>query len=152
MKKLVVLSILSIIVYNIIVEIDDVYNPSDSGDMMFLNYKITNYKASHGDIKSKWKMLAYYKYNDDLQSDGKGISNLISEIIKSGYGGLKNGGDQITIDLVNECSRKRHITPKDVGQLFDIIKVHGGGLTEIGSKIELKWKNDEYPGCKYKFE
>ena len=152
MKKLAFFAILIIIAYNMAVEIDDVYNPSDSGDMMFLNYRITNYKALHGDIKSKWKMLAYHQYNDDLQHDGRETANLISEIIKNGYGGLKNGGDQIVIDLINECSRKRHINPNDVRHLFDSIKSQGGGLTENGEKIEIKWKGNDYKECKYKIE
>lgn len=148
MKKFFIFAAFIMFIYNIAVEIDDVYNPSDSGDMMWLNYKLTKYKADHGDVKSKWHLLAYYQYNDDL-TKGKEIAVLIMEMIRNGYGGLKNGGEGVVIDLINECIKGRVITSLDVFEAFRLIKTKGGGLTELGKKIEEKWENDEYKNCKF---
>lgn len=148
MKKFFIFSVFILFIYNIAVEIDDVYSPSDSGDMMWLNYKLTEYKANHGDVESKWRLLAYYQYNDDLPK-GKEIASLIMDIIGNGYGGLKNGGEGVVVELINECIKGRVITSLDVFEAFRLIKIKGGGLTEVGKKIEKKWKNGDYENCKF---
>ena len=138
--------ILSIIGYNIFMEIDDMINPSDSGDMMWLNYEVTKYKEKIGDLKSKWHLLAYYKYNDDNKR-GEEIAGLIMDIINMGYGGLKNGGEGVVIDLIDECKKGRRINPVNVANAFELIKNIGGGLTALGQEIEARWQHGEFSGC-----
>jgi len=149
MKKFFIISLFIIIAYNIAAEINDVYNPSDSGDMKWLNYKITESNAKRGDIKSKWHLLNYYLYNDDLNdlTKGRKIGSLIIEIINDNYGGVKNGGDGIVINLIDECSRKRVINPKDVADAFETIKKTGGGLTPLGKDLEVRWRKGNFSNC-----
>lgn len=134
------------ILLDFISEINDVYNPSDSGDMRSLNYEITRYKANHGDIKSKLHLLVYYQYNDDNLRGGE-IAGLLKDIVGQGYGGMKNGSDGVTVDLINECRMGRLIKPSDVADAFEMIKTVGGGLTQLGQDIEKRWHNGEFPNC-----
>ena len=149
MRKFFIISLIIIIAYNIATEINDVYNPSDSGDMKWLNYKITESNAKHGDIKSKLHLLNYHLYNDDLNDliKGRKIGNLIIELIHDGQGGVKNGGDGIVIDLIDECSRKRIINPNDVADAFETIKRTGGGLTPLGKDLEARWQKGNFSNC-----
>ncbi len=145
MKKAFII-FLALLFFGIFISIKDIQNPSDSGDMNWLHYEITKYKANHGDMKSKWHLLAYYQYNDDF-SRGEEIANLILEIIKYGYGGLKNGGDGIVVNLIDECRMGRLIQPKNVAEALELIKSKGGGLTELGLDIETRWQKGAFPGC-----
>lgn len=146
MKRIFVAIVGAFFLLTILATIEGIQNPSDSGDMNWLNYEITKYKANHGDMKSKWHLLAYYQYNDDL-SRGEEIANLIMEIIKNGYGGSNKGGDGIIANLIDECRMKRLITPLNVAEAFEFIKTNGGGLTNIGRDIETRWQKGEFPGC-----
>lgn len=149
MKKILKFFLWLLIIFillDFISEINDVYNPSDSGDMRSLNYEITRYKANHGDIKSKLHLLAYYQYNDD-NLRGAEIAGLLKDIVGQGYGGMKNGRDGLTVDLINECEKNRLFKPSDVADAFEMIKTVGGGLTPLGQDIETRWQKGAFPGC-----
>ena len=134
------------LLFLIFAEFENIRNPSDSGDMKWLNYEITKYKANRGDIRSKWHLLAFYKYNDDF-SKGAEIASLIIEIINDGYGGLTKGGEGVVIDLIEECKMGRLIKPLNVEQAFELIKTNGGGLTRLGQDIEMRWHKGDFIGC-----
>lgn len=39
MKKFIIIDVITIAIYNIFIEVEDIVYPSDSGDMMWLNIK-----------------------------------------------------------------------------------------------------------------
>lgn len=130
----------------IYLEIENIFNPSDSGDMRWVNYEITKFKANRGDIKSKTHLLIYYQYNDD-NLRGAEIAGLLKDIVGQGYGGVKNGGDGVTAHLINECEYRRLFKPSDVADAFEMIKTVGGGLTPLGQNLEKRWRNGDFPNC-----
>lgn len=146
MKKIFVGLSVTFLVGFISLEIENIFNPSDSGDMRWVNYEITEYKANRGDVKSKIQLLIYYQYNDNNLRGGE-IADLLKDIVDRGYGGVKNGGDGVVVDLINECEKRRLFKPSDVADAFKMIKTAGGGLTSLGYDIEKRWRNGDFPNC-----
>lgn len=148
MKKFIIMAAITIAAYNIFMEIDDIVHPSDSGDMMWLNYQINKHMAENGNVRSKMKMLSYYLYNDPLGRDLE-IKKILMEIFEAKYGGKNNGGDSFVIEITNRCQLQKSVSPTDVQKAFKTIQFEGGGLTEQGQIIYEKWKNGEFAGCPY---
>lgn len=146
MKKIFIGLSVIFLVGLISLEIENIFNPSDSGDMRWVNYQIKKYKANRGDIKSKVHLLIYYQYNDNNMRGGE-IANLLKDIVGRGYGGVKNGGDGVVVDLINECEKRRLFKPSDVADAFEMIKIAGGGLTPLGQDLEKRWRNGDFPNC-----
>ena len=146
MKKIFIGLFVFFIVGIIYLEIENIFNPSDSGDIRWMNYEITKFKANRGDIKAKTHLLSYYQYNDD-NLRGSEIAGLLKDIVGQGYGGTKNGGDGVTVDLINACEYRRLFKPSDVADAFEKIKIVGGGLTPLGQDIEKRWRNGDFPNC-----
>lgn len=126
----------------LILEIYDIYNPSDSGDMRSLNYYIQTRKASDGNIKSALHLAQYHGYNSEFRKEYEILINLItSNAIKT-----PSEWEAIIGLSIENCHYTGYMHPEEIAIGFDNAKKQDG-LNSASIELKNRWENGGFSKC-----
>lgn len=123
-------------------EVNDVLNPSDSGDMGDLNFYLETRKAKNGDVNAALHLAKYHEYNGNFKEEYE----VLISLIKSKKPKLPSEWERIIGSALENCHYTGLMGPIEISDGFASAE-KDGELTEAAKEMKNRWNNGEYSRC-----